>query len=267
LELVCLITDDFRFSFEIIAKFKEERIPFTVLSKDDPLPLLNRIIVTTESEASEFSPEKFVLFPSETHGVDFVVARIKNYLKNITQIESMVLGIDPGKRVGIVLLINDILVEYRTITIEYFPQAAERVLSTFENQEVTIRIGAGSHRFLSPVLAALGNLARIYNIITEMVDETRTTKGRETFSKLKLASHELAALHIAMRSGEPVDLTRPLPVVSSFKKGELTAVQEQSRFATNGQLTISRTLARKVLEGDLSLREAVSLQLQKHQPI
>jgi hypothetical protein len=265
LDTVCLITDDFRFSYEIIANLKAERIPFTALLKEDPIPLLARIIVTTEREAPEFGPDKYVIYPTGTHGIEFVVARIKNYLKNITQIETMVMGIDPGRQVGMVLLVNDILVEYRTFTIEVFPRAAEGLLSAFENHEIIVRIGAGANRYLALVLATLGDLAQRYDILTELVDESHTTKGHEVFSKFKLTPHELAALHISMRSGEPVDLTRPISPATSYKKGELTAVQEQSRFASNGMITISRRLARKVLEGELSLHQALEIQLQKNQ--
>jgi hypothetical protein len=260
---VCIVTDDFRFSYEVITKLKAERIPFTVLLKEDSIPLLARIVVTTEREAPEFNSSKNVIFPTGTNGVDFVVARIKNYLKNITQIETLVIGIDPGKQVGTVLLVNDILVEYRTINVEAFPLTAERLLRAFENHEMTLRIGAGANRYLSPVLTALGHMARRFRITTEMVDETRTSKGREVFSRFKLTPHELAALHIAMRPGEPVDLTRPVSPANSFKKGELTSVQEQSRFASNGMISISRNLARKVLEGNLSLHQALEKQLQK----
>ncbi len=247
----------------MIAKFKDYHIPFTVLRKQDPIPLPTRIIVTTEAEAMEFSSEKLVLYPSGGHGPDFIVARIKNYMKNITQIKSVVIGIDPGKRVGLIILVNDMLIENHTMDIETFPRSLKRMLIPLEDHHIIIRVGAGSHRYLAPVLRTLHNIHGRYDIATEVVDERRTTRGRDSFGKFRVSPHEIAALHIAARSGESIDIAKTIPDLSHFTAGEISFVQERSRRASNGRITISRSLAQKVLAGDLSLHQALELQLQK----
>ncbi len=247
----------------MIAKFKEYRIPFTVLRKQDPIPLRTRIIVTTEREAREFSSEKMVLTPTGRYGIDFIIARIKNYMKNITQIQSVVIGIDPGKRVGITILVNDILIENHTLDIESLPEILKRMLIPFADQDITVRIGAGSHRYLRPVIQALRKNHTQFSLETEIVDERRTTRGRDSFSKFRLSPHEIAALHIAIRAGESIDIMKFPQGNTGFSKGEISFVQERSRRASDGRVTISRVLAQKVLAGDLSLRQALELQFQK----
>lgn len=247
----------------MIAKFKEHRIPFSVLRKQDPIPLRTRIIVTTESESWEFSTEKKILTPSGRHGSDFIVARIKNYMKNITQIKSVVIGIDPGKRVGVIILVNDILMENHTLDIEALPRILKRMLIPFEDQEITIRIGSGSNRYLRPVIQALRKIHTQFILNTEIVDERRTTRGHDSFSKFQLSPHEIAALHIATRAGESVDIVQFPQSRTAFSKGEISFVQERSRRASDGRVTISRMLAQRVLAGDLSLHDALDLQFQK----
>ncbi len=248
----------------MIAKFKEYRIPFTVLRKQDLIPLRARIIVTTEREAPEFSSEKMVLTPSGRHGIDFIVARIKNYMKNVTQIKSVVIGIDPGKRVGMIVLVNDLLMENNTLDIESLRRFLKRMLIPFEDQDIIVRIGAGSNRYLRPVIQALRKLHTLFSLKIEIVDERRTTRGRDSFSKFRLSPHEIAALHIATRVGESIDILKfPLSNIV-FSKGEISFVQERSRLASDGRITISRTLAQKVLAGDLSLHQALDLQFQKN---
>ncbi len=247
----------------MIAKFKEYHIPFAVLRKQDPIPLRTRIIITTASEARAFGSDKLVLFPSGGHGTDFIVARIKNYMKNITQIKSIVVGIDPGKRIGIIVLVNDMLIENHTMDIESFSRALKRILIPFEDHNITIRVGAGSHRYLSRILRTLHNLHGKFILSTEIVDERRTTRGGDSFGKFKLSPHEIAALHIAARSGESIDITRRIADLNHYTDGEISFVQERSRRASNGRVTISRLLAQRVLAGDLSLPQALDLQLQK----
>ncbi len=247
----------------MIAKLKEYRIPFTVLRKQDPIPLRTRILVTTESEAWEFSSEKLVLTPSGRHGIELIIAQIKNYMKNITQIKSVVIGIDPGKRVGISILVNDILIENHTLDNETLPRVLKRMLIPFEDQEITIRIGAGSNRYLRPVILALRKIHAPYVLNVEIVDERRTTRSRDSFSKFRLSPHEIAALHIAIRAGESIDFMKFPQGHAAFSKGEISFVQERSRRASDGRVTISRMLAQRVLAGDLSLHQALELQLQK----
>ena len=247
----------------MIGKFKEYHIPFSALRKQDPIPLRTRIIVTTAPEAWEFGSDKLILYPSNGHGTEFIVARIKNYMKNITQIKSVVIGIDPGKRVGIIVRVNNILIENHTVDIENFPRVLKRILIPFEDEHIILRIGAGSRRYLSPVIRTLHNLQGRFIISTEIVDERKTTRGHDSFNKFKLSPHEIAALHIAARSGELIDIARPIPGLSHYTDGEISFVQERSRRASEGRLTISRTLARKVLTGDISLHQALELQLQK----
>jgi len=83
----------------------------------------------------------------------------------------------------------------------------------------------------------------------EIIDEHSTSRGNDM-------PHVRAAKDIALASGQVV--RRRLETLP--KKGEISETKRLSRLASGGTVTISDSLAEKVLRGELSIEEAVRRQ-------
>lgn len=83
--------------------------------------------------------------------------------------------------------------------------------------------------------------------VVELVDERKTSRG------LNRNQHSVSAIRIATLSGECVWE----PVVMNPTEGELRELQRRSRIKSQGRVTISSEMARRVALGELTLIEAI----------
>ena len=85
--------------------------------------------------------------------------------------------------------------------------------------------------------------------IVELVDERKTSRG------LHRNQHSVSAIRIAMLAGERIwEVVELQPT-----EGEVKEIQRRSRIKSQGRVTISSELARKVALGELTLAEAIEL--------
>ena len=85
--------------------------------------------------------------------------------------------------------------------------------------------------------------------MVEIVDETSTSEGRA-------APDIAAAKSISKTRGARI--SKKLDIRPSM--GEIRDIQRISRIESDGELTISRSLARQVARGDMDLEEAIKVQ-------
>ena len=84
--------------------------------------------------------------------------------------------------------------------------------------------------------------------VVELVDERKTSRG------LNRNQHAVSAIRIATLSGERIwEVVKMEP-----KDGELREIQRKSRIKSQGRITISSELAKKVALGELTLAEAIN---------
>ena len=89
--------------------------------------------------------------------------------------------------------------------------------------------------------------------INLIVDETKTTPTQE----IRRSDRDReAAAAIALLTGGKVQKRLPLKPT----KGEIRNIQERSRKLSGGKFSISEKIAIQVLEGKISLKEAVELE-------
>ena len=147
----------------------------------------------------------------------------------------LVIGVDPGGTTGVAVLAHRRLLHSAECATP--DEAAELVRRVARcSLDCTVRIGSGASETGSRIAGALRHL-RI-----EIVDETRTGSG----------SHTAAARAIALRRGERLHQLDYKP-----SNGEVARLQAESRLVSGGLRTISRTWARRVLLGELTLEEAL----------
>ena len=154
-----------------------------------------------------------------------------------------VVGVDPGERPGIAVLVGDTVVAAFHVPVA---QAAETVLGEIEGTpDPVVRIGDGARLQGAKIIDDLGGVR------VELVDETGTTPYLGTGARGM--GDVLAAVNIAHLEGEPVDSRDIEPTA-----GEIQVIKNRSRERSETNRTISEVLARRVASGELTIEEALA---------
>lgn len=240
MKLIGLLTQDSRAYFEMLEVLREQNLKFVSLDFSDPVPANVGVIITTERERGKVPFDKIVT----EQDPETAVARAKLMLSVESEIKEIMIGIDPGVRPGFAVLGDGvILMKSLASSPESVRGLVEEVIREYPGTNVVVRIGNGDRT----------NRNRIFNGLwddghrIEIVDERNTTTNSPT-------PDEDAAVEIAMTPGyRPTkrQAIEPCP-------GEIRNIQRISRLESDGSLTVSKELARKVALGELTLRDAIA---------
>ena len=179
--------------------------------------------------------------------VDHAIDRALQLLKGKELYSKVFIGIDPGERPGLAIVGDDILIQKTQVeSPEQVLRMIKRFLKEFPADETTIRIGNGAILIRNRIINSLIPL----EIPIEIVDETKTTPSQRLDRKEKDIE---AAAAIALLSGGKVQQKLPLEPT----RGAVKDVQKYSRQLTGGRFSISKKAAREVLQGKISLKEAI----------
>ncbi len=252
LRVIGIQTDDFAAYHDMVQLLRTQDVPFLSLSPGEEIPPRVGVVVTSASEASAIIFSSVVVYttPEET------LESASRVLAGFTHFGRCVVGIDPGERPGVALLADGrVLRLVHATSPETVRDAVEHAMQTVPADTFIIRIGNGAPTFRDRILHALEDLP----VAFELVDETRSTP-----SAPRGAAHRdtAAATSIALTAGTPMGPADMRPVRPS--EGELRDIQRKSRLASEGQVTISRALARYVALGHFTLGEAVDRQRSKN---
>lgn len=250
-----IYTSDFSLYHDLIQVLRRRKIPFFTLSSVHRIPNKIRVIITSHNELHDIKFQKVVAadtYDSLDHAVDIAV----QMLIGKDMYSSILIGVDPGEKPGIAVIGDGILLQKihadnpeKTIT------AIKRFLKEYPAAETIIRIGHGSITIRNRIINSLISL----KIPIEVVDETKTTASQQKRRSEKDAE---AAAAIALLSGQKVMNNQPLKPT----KGEIRDIQRKSRDLSDGKYSISAKMALKVLQGEISLQEAIEMEKKCNKP-
>lgn len=246
-KIIAVATDNFRFYYDIVKELKQRDIPFVSLSPKDPIPEGVEVVLTTELEKDAIDFKNVVIASDD---IRRAVRQALSILSGKASYQQMVVGVDPGSKPGVALLGDGRLLETAYAdSPEDVKNIVERYMKTYEYQIMIVRIGHGDRTNRNRTI----NVLRDIPVIVEIVNEEYTTKGG--------VSPDLqAAEEIAISVGE---LAVGEYLVESTE-GEKKEMQRRSRIKSDGEITISKELAKKVVEGEVELSEAISIQRKKN---
>ena len=161
----------------------------------------------------------------------------------------LMIGIDPGRTPGIAFFRNGR--ELRSLHVsgpEEVMPLLKPILDEYPPEDVIIRIGHGAPLMRNRIINSLMDVTSLI----EIVDETSTS-----YLKTRRSDKAAASL-IALTPGTPVKRMYS----REPKKGEIRDLQQKSR-KIDGQVTISKDLAKKVLKGNMKLEDAIRKQRKK----
>ena len=240
-----IFTKDFSLYYDLVKTLKKRKIPYVSLSSIDHIPSKIGVILTSNNELHDIKLQKVIAadaYDSVDHAVDLALQMMigKDLYSNVF------IGIDPGDKPGIAVVGDDILLQKINVeTPEKVVNVIKRILREYPALDTLIRIGHGSVLTRNRIINSLIPL----EIPIEIVDETKTTPSEQ----IRIERDGEAAAVIALLRGGKVQKQLPLEPT----KGEIRNIQERSRKLTGGKFSISEKTAIQVLEGEISLKEAI----------
>lgn len=232
----------------MVAELKSRQLTFVTLRLHEPIPPNVRVVITTAEEADTvaWEGEHTIVYDDPVSTASRAIHAEKGY----GPIESMIIGIDPGRRPGIAVLAGDMVVEVHQVSVTEVEPLVRKIIHDYRPSSVLIRIGHGARLVTTQITNSL--LQAGFRV--EMVDESGTTPhiGRDVHTHT--LRDIIAAINIARIKGVPVGKLDVEP-----SKGEIRVIQEASRSMSDGRATIPRYLARQVARGELTIDEAIAM--------
>ncbi len=245
-------TTDFSLFYDLVKVLKKRKTPYVALSSPRHIPSRIGVIITSKKDDNVLkSPKRIVVenFDTFDHAIDASL----QLLIGKEMYTRIVIGIDPGERPGIAIIGDDMLLHKTQVdSPEKVVQLIRRFLREYPAMETVIRIGNGSIITRNRIINSLIAL----QIPIEIVDETKTTSSHQICRSQKDSE---AAAAIALIPGGKIQTKLPL----NPTRGAIKNVQKRSRLLTNGRFIISEKTAQMVLEGKISLKEAIDHEMKK----
>lgn len=243
MKIIAVMTENFSLYYDLVKKLKQENIPFLSLAFDEKIPPNVGVIITDEPEKNKIKFEPIVAVEND---IKRAVEEAQKLLSGKEMFSNLIIGIDPGKRPGIAVLGDgEVISGFQTDSPEGATEIVKQVLDLYQAQEIKIRIGHGAPTYRNRIINAIFPL----KIPIEIVNETNTTHN-VNWDDIR------AAVDIALGSGYLIKS----PYQIKPRNGELKNIQRISRLESNGAVTISMELAKRVAVGEISLEEAIQLQ-------
>jgi hypothetical protein len=243
MKIIAVITENFKIYYDIVKILKKEKLPFLSLSFDDKIPPNVGVAITDIKEREKVLFEPVVLVETD---IQRAVDEAEKILFRKQLYSNLIIGIDPGKRPGIAVLGDgEVIRGFQVDSPEGATEIVKQALELYQAQEIKIKIGHGASTFRNRIINAIFPL----KIPIEIVNETNTTHNVD-WDDIR------AAVDIALTSGYLIHS----PYEIEPREGELKNLQRISRLESNGAVTISKELAKKVATGEISLEKAIEIQ-------
>ena len=202
-----------------------------------------KVIITTSDEAKDLDPEQVVIV-DDNLDEDSMVIDLMLHLLDIERPTSIVVGVDPGMRFGLALVIDGNVIRTRISSspgkAAQFTQRWLAAVNDSFSQQPVIRVGTGSSMFAAFFLREI--ITHVDSTLLELVNEEKTTKVGE--------SDKSSAILIAMRQGQPV---KESDDIFETCESHVQSLKHLVLDITNGKRRVSTADAEAVLQGAKSL--------------
>ena len=241
---VAIITGDPELYAELAGTLRERRIPTVSLLPGQRIPENVAVVLTTADEARTIAHPRVLSVRVGSSRLSLWAA-VEEALGSPEDNGDLAVGIDPGPTPGYAVISGRRCIAQGILsTPEEVAPLALHLRRQFGPRHVVVRVGTGHPLSRDRIVNAL--LER--TVPVELVDEHGTTPRGQ-----RRPRDPEAARRIAQTPGPLVRGRLPLRVTP----GEVADLQRLSREGSEGRVTIPRAAAHRVLEGKLTLAEAV----------
>jgi len=237
--VIVVATADFEVYHGVVQALRDRNVEFTTVDAGGPLPERASLAIVGPGETIETPTDVPVVTASPDaprRAVEDALARLRGGDGRT------IVGIDPGERPGIAVLVDDVVVAAFQVPATEAPEVVAREVEDAVNP--LVRIGDGA-RLVG------GRIIDDIDAPVELVDETGTTPYLG--SGARGMGDVLAATNIARLEGELVESRDIEPT-----DGEIQRIKDHSREASDTNRAIDASLARRVAIGELTIEEALA---------
>ncbi len=236
--MLVVATTDFELYHGLVGELDARNVTFTTVDPTtDEIPECEVIITGSDDTVPDVAPVIRATADAPRRGVEEALAFLR------ADDGRTVVGIDPGDRPGIAVLVGDTVVAAFHVPLDHVAETIAQELDGVTDP--LVRVGDGSRLQSARIIDALEG----YTI--ELVDETGTTPALGTGARGM--GDVLAAVNIARIAGDETDERDIEPTA-----GEIQQIKRRSREQSGNGRTIDADLARRVARGDLTLEAALA---------
>jgi len=197
---IALATVSGKAYYKLVSELKQRDISFLSLMPRDPLPLTIKVVITTEKERHLVKHPNVLVFNEETDATPVVNEAIKT-VQGKKNYEKVVVGVDPGKTVGLAILGDRNVLE--TLTCSSLEETVNSILWMLEKPQAMInmvKIGKGAPLYTKQLLDLLDE-ALPEEVGIEIVSEEGTSRFDKETVHRRDVKDVMSAIRIAGRKG------------------------------------------------------------------
>lgn len=255
---VAIQTDDLRFYYKILKTIEGSRLKANFFTSDQDIPSnIYDLVITTSTETNyseNYENSQILHLKYEQLDVDLIPKIIGMIArKNTPKFYSLVIGIDPGKRIGLAAICDEMLLSAETSQLNQLIAKIQNYILIFPSEMIIIRIGDQPNSVSQVIFNKLFNAFKeIKKIKLEIVTEAYSNPKNPT-SHSKLKPDEIAAFTIAQREGKTTNhmVRNEIPI------GRVKEIQRWSRNLSGNRISLDFKSAKSVALGEISLEKAI----------
>ncbi|MEE8132319.1 MAG: hypothetical protein V3T40_01950 [Nitrososphaerales archaeon] len=189
--------------YKIINALKTFGMPFDSVSPEEAALINSQLVITTEEERNLIGRKNMLIDRDLDDEPALIRAKILRSLMGTHQDDQLVVGIDPGNRIGIAVFYLQKEIESQVVTsVRKGVDLISRLIRGTTSRKKIVRIGYGypamARQIANILYKKFGD-----NIIIEFVNEHGTSSVRATDISRRGMRDELSAKAIAQRKGKP----------------------------------------------------------------
>jgi len=234
--VIVVATEDFEVYHDVVNGLRDRGVTFTTIRPGESFPEGTEVVITGPDETVEEYRQVRADPDHPRRAIEAALASLRG------RGGRTIVGVDPGTRPGIAVLVGDTVTAAFQEPLEDAPETIREEIDGAVDP--LVRVGDGARIQGAKIVEALED------VTVELVDETGTTPYLGTGARGM--GDVLAAVNIARIEGEVVSSRDFEPTA-----GELEVIKSRSRERSEGNRAIDERLARRVAEGDLTIDEAL----------
>ncbi len=170
-----ILTTSGKAYYKLVSEVKRRGLQFISLTSKDFIPFYVRVTITPESERSKIDFSEILIY-DELAEPSQVVDDAVQLLRGKKDFREIIIGIDPGKKLGLTVLGDGIILKkMELINIEEKVKEIIHILNQTKAEKKIVKIGNGVKEEQKRLFALL-NEELPDNVIIESVEEDGTTK-------------------------------------------------------------------------------------------
>lgn len=196
---VSIATRDMRVYYRLVQEFKRKGASFRSILPDEEIPSDVKVVITTSEERPLVNSTRIITV-GPGYPYRLAVDRALNSPEERDTFNEVVVGIDPGKSIGVATLGDGRIIHTALLRgTAKLRRELNYVFWAFPSSRRLIRIGSiGSRPILNEITESLGDLR--WHAPMELVDERRTSQ-QLSHGEIDMPRDIVSAIQIASRLG------------------------------------------------------------------